>query len=56
MMSPGSNAGSRRQEGGLVSALGNLTVGYQPRHSEHLASSTLHRHTDLLFANIYIYI
>ncbi|KAF6230738.1 hypothetical protein HO173_011090 [Letharia columbiana] len=37
-MSQESNAGSRRTEGGLANALEILTVGHQPRQSEHLRS------------------
>lgn len=39
MMSQEANAGTRRSDGGLASAFGNLAVGHQPRRSEHLVSS-----------------
>lgn len=44
-MSQESNAGSRRTEGGLANALEILTVGHQPRQSEHLVGCFLHQCT-----------
>lgn len=46
-MSQESNAGLRRKEGGLASALGNLTVSHQPSHSEYLVGYSLGQRTDL---------
>lgn len=53
-MSQESNAGLRRTEGGLASALSNLTVvSHQPRHSEHLVGHVLQQCTDLWIADLF---
>ena len=47
---PASNAGMRRSEGGLATALENLAVGHQPRqlnHSNHSVSIFRSRYTGL---------
>lgn len=48
-MSFESNAGSRRTEGGLASALNNLTLGHQPRQSEHLVSQSIQQSTNITY-------
>ena len=50
-MSQESNAGSRRTDGGLASALNALSVGHQPRQSEHLVSYHLQQDTSIQLIN-----